>query len=256
MRRTSGFTLVELSIAILIIGLLIGGVMLGQTLLRSAQIRSALSEYALYTQAIGTFRDKYMALPGDYSAATTTWGAAGTCPASAAITSGTCNGDGNGLIVVNQSGTRIDEQFLAWHHLRKAELIQDAVSGYQGSVGTRDRVPGVNVPRSKLNTAGWGLISVTLSDLGGGYTQLPYTAPDTPPNHVLWLGGRSQSGTVDSTVAVLTTSEALDIDKKADDGIPTTGKILSQSAGSCISAGAYNSTAAGLLCALVFKTGY
>lgn len=242
-----GFTLVEISIVIVIIGLLIGSTIIGKSLLRSSRVMSITAEFATYKQAISNFNDKYQALPGDFSTASS-------------ILSGASNGDGNGLITNNLAGTNLREQFYAWQHLQKAEMIKGNYTGLEGSAGTRARVVGSNIPSSQLVGAGWGLISVTLSDIAGGYTQIPYTAPDVPPNHVLWFGLDSVSGTVDSQSPALTPGEALAIDTKSDDGLPRSGKIVAQangSTGTCsTSATAYNSSSSSVLCSLVFKTGF
>lgn len=242
-----GFTLVELSVVIIIIGFLIAGVVVGKSLLRNSRIQGLTAEVANYTQAISNFRDKYQALPGDFATASSVW-------------SGVTNGDGNGLITVNISATRLDEQFLAWQHLAKSEMIKGNFTGTAGAAGVRDRVVGTNVPASQLAPAGWGLISVTLTDIAGGYVEIPYTAPDMAPNHVLWLGKSSVSGTVDSQNPVLTTTEALDIDKKIDNGFPGSGKVVAQAngtTGSCsTSATAYDIAERSTSCALVFKTGF
>jgi prepilin-type N-terminal cleavage/methylation domain-containing protein len=245
--KNQGFTLIELSIVMVIVGLIIAGAVIGKSLLRSSELRAATAEAASYTQAIASFRDKYQALPGDFSAASSVWG-------------GVTDGDGNGLITVNISNTRLDEQFLAWQHLAKAEMIKGSFTGVAGPAGARDKVIGVNIPESKVPGAGWGLISVTLTDIAGGYSEIPYTAPDIAPNHVLWLGGKSVSGTADSQYPVFDPSEAMKIDSKTDDGLPGSGKIIAQSNGSTgtcsTSATAYNATVTDITCALVFKTGF
>lgn len=242
-----GFTFVEMSIVLVIIGFLISGIMVGKSLLRSSEVRAVVAESAKYTQALGTFRDKFQALPGDFAGAT-------------AVFSGTANGNGDGMIVLNTAnagvGTELNEQFLAWQHLAKAEMIKGSFTGAAGGAGARDRVVGSNIPASELTAAGWGIISVTLTDISAAYSEIPYTAPDIAPNHVLWLGGGSITGTADSQKPVLTPAEALDIDKKIDDGIATTGKIISQTSTSCYTGTAYNATSSDISCALVFKTGF
>jgi len=246
-KKNAAFTLVELSIVIIIIGLLVAGIVIGRSMIRSAELRSVIAESASYTQAIASFRDKYQALPGDFSNASSVW-------------SGVTNGNGDGLITQNVAAVRVDEQFLAWQQLAKAEMIKGSYTGTAGAAGVRDRMPGSNIPQAQLTNAGWGLISVTLADIAGSYITIPYTAPDLPPNHVLWLGGRSVSGTVDSQAPVLTPSEALEIDQKTDDSLPGSGKVIAQangSTGTCSSsATAYNVSGSGNLCALVFKTGF
>jgi prepilin-type N-terminal cleavage/methylation domain-containing protein len=66
----SGFTLLELSIVLVIIGLIVGGVMVGQTLIRQAGMQSILKEKAQYFTAVQTFKMKYSGLPGDFVRAT------------------------------------------------------------------------------------------------------------------------------------------------------------------------------------------
>lgn len=61
----NGFTLVELSIALVIIGLLIGGILVGQSLIESAKINSQVSQIQQFDAAVLTFKAKYKYLPGD-----------------------------------------------------------------------------------------------------------------------------------------------------------------------------------------------
>ena len=68
-----GFSLVELSIVLVILGLLVGGVLSGQSLIRAAELRAATQEYQRYYTATQTFRDKYFAIPGDFNNAQAFW---------------------------------------------------------------------------------------------------------------------------------------------------------------------------------------
>src|SRR5262249_17476276 len=145
-----GFSLIELSIVLVILGLLVGGIMAGQSLIRASEIRSISSEYDRYRTASYAFRDKYFAFPGDIANATDIWGkdttsayACATASGSAA-SPGTCNGNGDGFIgSVNVGGA---EGVRAWQQLALAGLIEGGYNGLNGSVLSI----GTNVPASKL----------------------------------------------------------------------------------------------------------
>ena len=51
-----GFTLLELSIVVMIIGVLIGGVMAGSTLIRQARINRVMTDIQKFITAVGTFQ--------------------------------------------------------------------------------------------------------------------------------------------------------------------------------------------------------
>src|ERR1035441_8985409 len=89
---TAGFTLIEVSIVLVIIGLIIGGILVGQDLINAAAIRAQVSQIEKYNAAVNTFRTKFNALPGDMNAATAT---AFGFTARGAFAG---QGDGNGLI--------------------------------------------------------------------------------------------------------------------------------------------------------------
>ncbi|PZP85253.1 MAG: hypothetical protein DI582_06390 [Azospirillum brasilense] len=116
----NGFSLVELSIVLVILGLLTGGILGGQALIRAAELRSVTSEYTRWVTATQTFRDKYFALPGDMSNATAFWGTQDPTPATCATTPSssalTCNGSGDGLINPTSSPGS-NELFRFWQHL-------------------------------------------------------------------------------------------------------------------------------------------
>jgi prepilin-type N-terminal cleavage/methylation domain-containing protein len=60
-----GFTLVELSIVLVIIGLLIGGVLKGQAMIENAKIKNFVSDVDGLVAATYGYQDKLNKLPGD-----------------------------------------------------------------------------------------------------------------------------------------------------------------------------------------------
>ncbi len=74
MHNKAGFSLLELSIVLVIIGLLASGVMVGQSLVRGAELRSVMNDHNKILSATNAFRLKYNALPGDMRNATAFWG--------------------------------------------------------------------------------------------------------------------------------------------------------------------------------------
>src|ERR1700691_4838931 len=94
----SGFTLIELSIVLVIIGLVVGGVLVGQDLIRAAEVRATISQIEKYNTAARTFYGKYGYLPGDIKdpdASNFGFQARGTHEG---------QGDGNGIIEGNRNG--------------------------------------------------------------------------------------------------------------------------------------------------------
>ena len=108
MRSHAGFTLIELSIVLVIIGLLIGAVFVGRDLIHAAEIRSTISQIEKTKTAVASFKSKYNCLPGD-------------CPNATDYFTGAVNGDGDGKILYNAATDNGDgaslEPYNAWSQL-------------------------------------------------------------------------------------------------------------------------------------------
>lgn len=260
--RQSGFTLVEMSMVLVIIGLILGGLVVGQSLIRQSQLNSVMSDEQRFVQAIQNFQQKYGALPGDMPNATKIWGdwtsAGGTCPptnASLPTGSYTCNGDGNGEIAMTGQWTNNwFEMFLTWQHLALANMLTGSYTGGPGSGGAGDHVPGTNCPASKIKGAGYG-ISFQNYHSGDTYWY------DGNWGHQIIFGGYL-SGNWPAN-PIITAAEAASLDSKYDDGSPTTGIIstlkpagISNCATDATSSAQYKVTQKGNACLLLFTTGF
>lgn len=67
--RYAAFTLIELSIVLVIIGLIVGGVLVGRDMYEIAQARALMQQMQDIQVAVNTFRLKYSCLPGDCATA-------------------------------------------------------------------------------------------------------------------------------------------------------------------------------------------
>ena len=242
-QKISGFSLVELSIVLVILGLLTGGVLTGQSLIQAAELRSVSADYGRWMAATQTFRDKYLALPGDMRNATAFWGALDSgdgigsdCRANAPSIA-TCNGDGDGLLEWHSvSATLTYEPFLFWHHLANAGLIEGKYTGSTASHGgnticspnTTHWVAGCNVPASKIRgQAFWS--AAYIGTIAAGHSFLP---PGEYGN-TLVLG--MPRGFSDSFMEFAMNGEQLwNVDVKMDDGLPFTGQLVASRAVICV----------------------
>ncbi len=196
--RADGFTLVELSIVLLIIGLIIGGITAGSSIIQQAKLKAIISEIRSYNTAIDAFKVQYNSFPGDISNATTLWPSASTN-----------NGNQNGQIEQGVPSATDDEAVLAWQHLGLAGSLSATYSGIRTG-GGNNNVIGTDVPASKYgNNSGWYFDS-----------QACY-----PGKNYMTLGGHVSGGTPDASL--LSTVDMYNIDLKIDNGLPQTGKILS-----------------------------
>lgn len=201
-----GFSLVELSIVLVVLGLLTGGILTGQNLIRAAEIRSITSQRSSFQTAMNSFRDKYMALPGDLSNASEFWAAA-------------VSGNGNSQIEPATADGGDGEIFGFWEQLALGGFIEGSYTGTSGDggPGLQDAIIGTNVPEANIGNAGWsvyylGSVDAADSDFfPGSY------------DHVFLVGNKTVNDL--TTSAIITPDEAWNIDKKLDDANPQTGKV-------------------------------
>jgi prepilin-type N-terminal cleavage/methylation domain-containing protein len=217
-KKKSGFTLIELSIVLVIIGLIIGGVLVGQDLIKAAEIRATIGQYEKYNAAINTFRTKYNSIPGDMPAADST---AFGLNATAGATDGTRGlGDGNGLIE-RVAGNVTDTTFNAgeplqfWGHLSRANLVD----GSLGAAMTTGGLAGANLTAGTATT----YFPAAKSGRGGIW----YAGSTNGLNYYVLTGAGAITAATGATVqaSAATPIEAFNIDSKIDDGLPNAGIV-------------------------------
>ena len=273
--RNKGFSLVELSIVLVILGLLIGGVLGGQALIRASELRSITVDKDKLLSAIMTFRNKYNGLPGDITNATSFWGATHATPATclSTVSSGTstCNGDGN-MFVGGSPGTpndifKTNEAFLTMKHLSNAGLIEGGYTGVSANLSSTGRVaePGVNIPRMKMDGVGVSFLYMDREPNGAGYGYYGMFSWSsygdtiaTTYNHVLLFGKKANNEL--NLMPFLTPQEMWSIDAKIDDGFPGRGSVMSFADGCAttqlVSTAAYNMTSNNQDCRMLIKSGF
>lgn len=247
-RLRQGFSLVELSIVLVILGLLVGGILAGQSLIRASELRAVTTEYGRYVTAMHSFRDKYFAIPGDFASATRFWSTAAACPGVRTTASaGVCDGDGNSTLTA--TATTSNEMFGAWEHLAMAGLIEGSHTGNTYDTATAsdpDANIGFNIPASKMSNAGWSFHYFT-----NGSVAISSTTYFDGVYGIFWFFGGNQVTNVSQGLN-LKPEEAWNIDTKNDDGRPATGMIRSfeSGGGTCSDLAASNATS---LAASVYK---
>lgn len=111
MRKSKGFTLIELAMVLVIIGLLLRGVLSGQELINSAKVKNLVNAYKNIPVYVYAYQDRFRVIPGDDHSANTHVGGANA--------SGTQNGVIEGAW---NSTSQTDESYLFWQHVRLAGL--------------------------------------------------------------------------------------------------------------------------------------
>jgi prepilin-type N-terminal cleavage/methylation domain-containing protein len=201
---TQGFTLVELSIVIIIIGFLIAGIAAGTSLIKQAELNSVVRDFQSYQTAYNNFLGRYSKAPGDFNGAVAIW----TQTNIRTTTSG--NGDGNGII------DTVDESWMAWKHLSLANMISSGIAVVPASVAVAPTI-GTNVPASKVTGAGYMMVQGDTAVTGLAFTEGDANLwSDGRTNAVFLAAGPDATGFL--LGGALKAEDAFNIDKKLDDG--------------------------------------
>lgn len=252
-----GFSLVELSIVLVILGLLVGGILAGQNLIRASELRAVSTEIDRFSSAVNAFRDKYFAIPGDFDKAEAFWGTDSNCPGDNSTPStgtATCDGDADGKI---ESGVGM-ERYRFWHHLANAGMVEGSYTGVRAGSNDNHIEGGVNTPMSKVGHASYAVSHGDNLDSTAYYT-------DNFKSHVMQLNSASLA-IISNAGNVLRAEEAWNLDTKMDDEQPGFGTVRSRKPSSSASPNCasnddptlsqYIATDTNINCVLVFDMGF
>jgi prepilin-type N-terminal cleavage/methylation domain-containing protein len=224
-RGRIGFTLIELSIVLVIIGLITGGVLVGRDLIVAARLRAQITQIEKYKTATATFKAKYGALPGDMvadDADALGFFARGGGPG---------DGDGNGRIEwLGIDDARCPfgvpclggEDIFFWTDLSAAGLVDgsfadssDILISASPAIDFSKYFPAGKIERNSSVLAFDNVHPRFISAVGiPNYSGLVFeVAPGDPASAGDVLG------------SAFTAQEALSIDTKMDDGLPLSGMI-------------------------------
>jgi len=211
-KYNNGFTLIELSIVLVIIGLVVGGVLVGQDLIKAATVRAQVSQIENYKTAVNSFKLKYNFLPGDLPAAQAA--SLGFVTRSGA----TDHGDGNSQIITNCGGSGLGcESALFWTDLSSANMIDGSFSdpNADSSITATSSQLDSYIPKGKLIGARVEVGYVTANIL------FPINA------NTFRIDGTTSFAVGARTASdVITPLAAYNIDIKMDDGKPHAGVVF------------------------------
>lgn len=185
--RQQGFSLVEMSIVLVIIAIILGAVIAGRSIQENAQAQAVIIEANNYLGAIENFRKKYRYLPGDH-------------PEPERFFTGSAATAGDG----DSRWDTANERDTAWFQLYQSGLISHEIIADGSAAAT----PGTDRPASRIENAGWTLLDV-----------LTQTLPDTSTItavQVLRLGAREGTPTEFLATGTLVPKQHDYIDAKVD----------------------------------------
>jgi prepilin-type N-terminal cleavage/methylation domain-containing protein len=210
--KKSAFSLIELSIVLIIIGLLIAGITGGASLIKSSELRSIMSEARSYAVSVNSFFTQYDRYPGD---------------SDISVGSNSKNiGDRDNTIeyLTNTTASSgVSEGLDAWNDLKDIGAIDLALTLTLSEVGSGASytsvpamTPVTNIPGSKIKGAGWAF------DYAGSQNVVVITGTTTSGKASLigtaTVGDRAGKG-------IITAGDSLSIDSKIDDGKADAGSV-------------------------------
>ena len=194
--KNLGFTLIEMSIVLIIIGLIVGGVLAGKNMIAAANMRAQITELQKYKTAVKLFDELYKGIPGDINNAQTLFGDA------------TANGNGNGFLEAATSRTDLLTPDNGWYDGERPHFF-------------------IQLYLAKLINANTGTL----------ITSNLYLAVNIANPSLFNVNGSTNGSSHNDYVGIFTSAEMWEMERKIDDTVPSTGKILANAVGTVVPCG-------------------
>jgi prepilin-type N-terminal cleavage/methylation domain-containing protein len=259
--HTKGFTLVELSIVMVVIALVAGGVLVGRDLIAASQLRATMKQIETYNTAFNAFFLKYNCLPGDCGNAsefgfideTVTISDARPTPGIGdylnPISSAHAGDGGGGAIPAGPGmGMALLGEILPWEETYSPgfgyvaaplQTILVPVDGLEdGKFSTIEWLGGnLTLDQAHLHPRGNSISSAlkialdVTSPLNNEYAFLLLSYVEPVQESLVQVAGNYFTITAtaipgNAATATLTGTQAYNLDSKLDDGLPLTGGVL------------------------------
>lgn len=233
--KGNGFTLIELSIVLVIIGLVIGGIMVGKDMIASSSIRAQISQIEEMKTAINTFKVKYGFLPGDMPPTQASqlgfFTFTGAQAGNGCVAAGVAFGNNDGIINFNTEG------YALWSHLGDSKLIRGQYGGTAGSLLVANAAactvgpgwPIIGIPNTYKEAEDYFPNTKLSPEKGFLYI---YGNNYIAPNKTTWILATMKMKT---NLIILydgrgrriwTPYQLYQMDSKMDDGLPASGNVI------------------------------
>ena len=189
--RRAGFTIVELTIVLVVIGVILSGILKGQELINGAKIRAIVDRQNSLIFAWSQFVDRYGAKPGDYAGTDIPY-----------ATNPSPDTGGNGLV------EKMFESTLAMEHLALAREIRNCQQCIDGNRDVGEENP-PDAENSLTNQYG-GVISIW----------------DDGMNYALRGGNMGVRRLQIHTGPRIPSNILAEVDRKIDDGLANSGRMV------------------------------
>jgi prepilin-type N-terminal cleavage/methylation domain-containing protein len=209
-KKQNGFSLIELSIVLVITALIAAAVLTGGNIIQKTKMQKVFAEVTEYKAAVNSFMEQYKRMPGDMSNALTYWGGS------------TDNGNGDGKLTGYTEGADV------WHHLMMAGYITGQYNGDTFVSIPDAEIPGLHTGASSFShTAGYFPFTLGVGNNAWNYGVSPIYGFTSADNVTVFAFGNSNDGASDTQAApIFSPQDALQFDTKFDDGLPHLGIIM------------------------------